>query len=204
MQKIDLRTFITVSSMLLSVVIFFFGCEATSSEVESKDFSLLSQKADDFFVLTSSLDDKKQPRTIIYLFSGRIQNNTPNIIAHGVLTMSTYLKLENGTIITEKEVNRNLFGGILSIASFRNLKPRENYDIQKLESISIPVEYAAYPVKDVVIKYSLETEDQINQISEKKVIKSISVIDKWRKAVDKVNSGKIDADDYSFPGSVIR
>jgi hypothetical protein len=175
------------------------GCGASSSQPEiSNQYTLKPGKADNFYVLYSSLDDTKKPRNITYLFSGAFQNNTNNLYAEGTINMKVSITLENGNVLTEKDLTDVPFNDILSHQFFHNWMPGQTVKINRLRSISIPIEYADYPVKDVVLEYSLELTDKINQTHEEIDLASISVIDKWRAAVKKVRTGKVDADDSNF------
>ena len=108
-------------------------------------------------------------------------------------------ELENGNVLEEKDLNDIPFNDILSHKSYENWMPCQAVEINRLVSISIPVGYADYPVKDVLIQYTAKLEDKINQTQENDVIESVSVMDKWKAAVKKVKMGKADADDVNFP-----
>jgi hypothetical protein len=194
-------------SLFAIALIILSGCEDSTSPSgpsnEQKDFFMRSIKADDFYVLGSSLDDTKAPKDIVYLFNGSIQNNSDNLYTSVTLKLNTSIELENGTVLTKQEIDQNMFGGVLSIKAISNFKPKEKVDIQRLESFAIPVEYANYPVKDVTIEYSVELEDQIHQTNEERVFKTVSVIDKWRHAVAKVKADKTDANDVNFLEKVL-
>lgn len=204
--KAQFRTTIFVSFFTIALV-SLSGCEDSAPQSgpvnEQNDFIMQAAKADNFYVLYSTLDDAKAPRNIVYLFNGSIQNNTGNIYAHVTLKLNTSIELENGTVLTKQDIDKTGFGGLLSLTTFRDFKPKEKVGIQRLESIEIPVEYASYPVKDITIEYSVELEDQIHQTNEEKVIKTVSVIDKWKQAVAKAKANRIDANDDNFPEKII-
>jgi hypothetical protein len=198
----------TVSFSLLTVALMVLsGCEDSVSKSgpgnEQNDFILKAGKADDFYDLCSSLDDAKSPKEVVYLFNGSIQNNTDNIYANVTLRLNASIELENGTVLTKQEIDQNVFGGMLSLATFQDFKPKEKVDIRRVESFAIPVEYADYPVKDVTIEYTVELEDQIRQTNEERVIKTVSVMDKWKRAVTKVKLNKTDANDVNFLEKII-
>jgi len=88
-------------------------------------FIMRPGKADDFYVLCSSLDDAKTPRKIVYLFNGSIQNNTDNIYANVTLHLNISIELENGTILTKGEIHKDGLGDMLSLKTFRDFKPKE-------------------------------------------------------------------------------
>lgn len=205
-SKAQGRTTILLS--LFAVLLMVLpGCEDSSSksgpDIEQNDFILEAEKADDFYVLCTSFDNTKAPTNIVYLFNGSIQNNTDNVYTKGTLRLNTSIELENGTVLTKQEINKNMFGGILSLETFRDFKSKGKIGIPRLESFEIPVEYASYPLKDITIEYSLELEDQIHQTNEMKVLKTVSVIDKWKRAVAKVKANKTDANDGNFPEKVV-
>lgn len=197
-----------INSIYLTLIIAMFviipSCKAPSSQKEKSDqYMITPGRVNDFYVVSSDLDPARKPRYITYLFTGRIKNNTTNIYASAYLTMSVSIELENGNVLEEKDLNDIPFNGILSHKSFENWKPGQAVEVNRLVSISIPVEYADYPVKDVVIQYSAKLDDKISQTQEEDIIASVSVMDKWRTAVKKVKVGKVDADDGDFPAKIL-
>ena len=58
-------------------------------------------------------------------------------------------------------------------------------------------------VNDVTVEYSVELEDQIHQSNDEKVLKTVSVMDKWERAVAKVKANKTDANDLNFLEKVL-
>ncbi|HEY4291237.1 MAG TPA: hypothetical protein VGN00_29250 [Puia sp.] len=199
------QAFYAPSLLLVTVVtIVISGCGASSSQpAATNQFTLKPGKVDNFYVLCSSLDDAKKPRYIKYLFTGTLQNNTNNIYSEGTIKMKMSITLENGTILTEKDLNDIPFNDILSHQFLHNWKPGQTFGVNRLVSISIPVEYADYPVKDVVVEYSAKLVDKINQTQENDVITSVSVMDKWKAVVKKAKVGRTDADDDNFPAKIL-
>jgi hypothetical protein len=193
--------------LLTLALVVLLGCEDSTSQNrsgnEQNDLIMQAGKADDFYVLCSSLDDAKAPKEIVYLFNGVVQNNTDNTYANVTLRLNASIELENGTVLTKQEIDQNVFGGLLSLTTFRDFKPKAKVNIQRLESIAIPMEYADYPIKDVTMEYAVELEDQIHQTNEERVIKTVSVMDKWKRAVTKAKANKTDATDVNFPEKII-
>ena len=206
MKSVRNRKIFNRLSLLLVFVLTIFtpGCGVSSSQGDGAgQYVLTPGKVDNFYVLSSDLDDARKPHNIRYLFTGTLQNNADHIYANGTIKMEVTIALENGKVLEEKDLNDVPFNNILSHKLFHNWKPGETIKINKVESISVPVEYADYPVKDVVLQYSLDLEDKINQTHEEIVIVSISVIDKWNLAFKRVKSGRADTDDYDFPDKVL-
>jgi hypothetical protein len=106
-------------------------------------------------------------------------------------------------VLEEKDLNDFPFNNILSHKVFENWKPGQAIEISRLVSISIPVGYADYPVKDVVVQYSAKLGNKINQTQEEDIIASVSAMDKWGEAVKKVKAGRADVDDGDFPAKIL-
>jgi hypothetical protein len=195
----------SLSLLLIAVLtIVIPGCGASSSQKgESDQYTITPGRINRFYVVSSDLDPARKPRYIEYLFTGMIRNNTTNTYASSYLTMRVSIELENGNVLEEKDLNDIPFNDILSHKSFENWKPGQTIEVSRLVSISIPVGYADYPAKDIILNYSLDLEDKINQTHEKIDLEAVSVIDKWRAAVAKAKAGKVDADDYNFPGKIL-
>ena len=58
-------------------------------------------------------------------------------------------------------------------------------------------------MKDVKVEYAAEPEDQVHQTNDEMVIETVSVIDKWKRAVTKVKANKVDANDSNFPEKIV-
>lgn len=117
--------------------------------------------------------------------------------------MKLSITLENGNVLEEKDLNDIPFNDMLSHKFFQNWEPGETLYLNKVVSISIPVEYAEYPVKDVVLDYSLDLENQVDKMDEEIALASMSVLDKWRLSVIRVKSGKADTNDSDFPDKLL-
>ncbi len=158
-------TFYSIALLLIAVLtIVIPGCGASSSQKDkSNQYAITSGRINDFYVVSSDLDPTRKPRYIKYLFTGKIKNNTTNIYASAYLTMRLSIELENGNVLEEKDLNDIPFNDILSHKSFENWKPGQSVEVNRLVSISIPVEYADYPVKNVVIKYSVKMDKIIRR-----------------------------------------
>lgn len=193
--------------LIVTATIFTPGCRTPSSQGAEEDgagqYFLKPGKVDNFYVLSSDLDDRKRPRYITYVFAGQLRNNTEHVYADVTIKMKVSLVLENGNALEEKDLNDIPFNDMLSHKFFHNWKPGETVNINKVVSISIPVEYADYPVKDVVLDYSLNLEDKVGQTNEEMTVASVSVIDKWKAAVKRVKYGKTDTDDNNFPDKIL-
>ncbi len=196
--------------LIVLIIITMISCDNTQTndstqggKIERNNYTIEPIKANRFYVLYSSLDDNKLPRNIEYLLNGTIQNNTGNTYAKGYLTMQLSLILENGKTIEEKDMQNALASNLPGFQTFRDWKPNEKIDIKELYSISIPVEYAGYPVKDVVIEYVLDAEDQINQTHEKNVIQTESAVESWKQAVANVKANNVEVSDDDFPRKII-
>jgi hypothetical protein len=200
----QLAFYVLFLSLIATLITAIPGCGAPSSQKGTSDqYTITHGRVNNFYVVSSDLDPAKKPRYIRYLFTGTIRNNTKNIYANTYVTMRLSIELENGNVLEEKDMDDIPFNDILSHKSLENWKPGQAVEVNRLVSISIPVEYADYPVKDVLIQYTAKLDDKINQTQEEDVIASVSVIDKWKVAIKKVKTGKADADDGNFPSKIL-
>ncbi|MBN8856562.1 MAG: hypothetical protein BGO55_24075 [Sphingobacteriales bacterium 50-39] len=196
--------FYALSLLLIAILTTVMpGCGASSSQGTSNQYTITPGRVNNFYVVSSDLDPARKPRYIEYLFTGTIKNNTANIYASVYIKMRVSIELGNGNVLEEKDLNDIPFNNILSNKSIQNWKPGQAIEVNRLVSISIPIEYADYPVKDVIIQYTAKLENKINQTQEEDVIASVSVIDKWQTAVKKVRIGRADSDDGNFPNSIL-
>lgn len=83
MKSVERRKALRTYSLLfiVNIIIFASGCDAPPSTTESPSkYVLSSGKINNFYVLSSDLDDAKKPRYIKYLFTGQLQINTQSYI----------------------------------------------------------------------------------------------------------------------------
>jgi lipoprotein len=101
-----------------------------------------------------------------YEVEGEMINKTQNIYEKVVVSTEVEFLLENGNILTEKDLDMGLsfFSPREDFLSF--VKPNEKQEVKGVRSMDIPVEYLEYPIKKVKAKHIFKLEDKINGTKE--------------------------------------
>lgn len=101
-----------------------------------------------------------------YEVEGEMINKTQNIYEKVVVSTEVEFLLENGNVLTEKDLDMGLsfFSPREDFLSF--VKPNEKQEVKGVRSMDIPVEYLEYPIKKVKAKHIFKLEDKINGTKE--------------------------------------
>lgn len=207
-----MRTKFSTSLLILFTSLALINCNKQFSTNNELDTSYLNEdgtekflveknKFSNFIVLSSSIGRNNNPVSTLYAFKGILKNNTKNIYKIATIEGEVILVLDNGNELNCRSTSDSFDPILSSIANSKtkyNWKPNENWVIDELKSCTIPVEYFSYPVKQVFTQYYINTEDQINNTSEKILVSQRDVTDRWLKAKKKVEKNIPDSNDYSF------
>jgi hypothetical protein len=209
-NKMKTRIVLGYSLAFFSQIIFltaFTSCNSGSKKQRdlSQEFKLQAQKADGFYVISSSTDDSHAPRSIEYLFNGTITNRGGNIYADARIFIKLYLELNNGQLLDEKKLTENSLGfdDILASQSISQFMPGDTRDINRLVSVSVPIAYINYPIQRVLVDFDMETEDQVNNNKDAALILEKDLTTSWKKAAQRAKAGFADADEYNDVDKII-
>lgn len=150
---------------LLLLVLAILACNSNSDRLGEEDYS-----SPNFHII----DDIKpnfievpfgRVHAITYTHTGRIVNKSKTIVKGAVLEMRIILKLENGNIVTNEDID----GTPMLIPSYKEFlhgqfMPETEQEF-KLESPRMRYEYFDYPVKSVWVQYELSGADPINNMA---------------------------------------
>lgn len=165
--------------ILIVLLLDNISCTNYNSTDGQSDFNLSNENM-------GFAKDTDLPGSVEFKYRADVLNATKNIYNRATIYMSLEFHLDNGQILTDKDISSTkLYGGsAINFEIIGMFQPNQTYNLAGLKSEPVSDEYVKYPVKSVIMNLSMELQDEINGRNDKVLIKSEDITDKWSMVIN--------------------